>query len=242
MKNINCYQENIDKFATDVLGFRLHNFQSTVLKEMGNSRRFMFEAERGYSKTFTVLMFAVCQCKLNPGIKIALAAHNLRSSNFSLQTRLKEMSEFVDFRLISNSDYTIAKFDNGSEIIATYKGRLMHGERDLSSFDTIIFDDSLFDEVELSIISGRVAAMTSDRTRVIFTTSNKFSKKFIDDERLNHCSLRKNGDNIELNLTKFQPDMSLFIMMSNEKQSNILYKTGGTYDYKNTSLAYIWEG
>lgn len=116
------YRENIHRFATEILGFRLKDFQKILLYHMNESTNSMFLASRGLGKTYLVAIFCLCRCILYPGTRIAVASQTIQQGNETIE-KIKGffpdsavlMSEISKVS-ISGQAAGYVSFHNGSKI------------------------------------------------------------------------------------------------------------------------------
>ena len=73
-KMLAYYRYYIDRFAENILGFKLFPFQRFTLRCAARYKEGVFIWSRGLSKSFTSALLAVCYAILYPGSKIGIAA------------------------------------------------------------------------------------------------------------------------------------------------------------------------
>lgn len=115
---VTFYRRNLHRFATDVLGIKLHLYQIIMLYLMGVSQFFVVIASRASAKSFIIALYACIKCMLYPNCSIVLASGTRGQSKLlvseKIQKELMSMSPVLR-RAISHIK------DNQGEVIVFFK-------------------------------------------------------------------------------------------------------------------------
>ena len=118
------WRKRPDKFAEDVYGIKLKNFQKFLLCLMMRDVYTMFLASRGLGKTFLTALYCIIRCILYPGTKIVVAAGQKSQSMKIVTEKIPEIiegrpllkREIEAIRTGLNEDRPNVSFRNGSWI------------------------------------------------------------------------------------------------------------------------------
>ena len=118
------WRKRPDKFAEDVYGIKLKNFQKFLLCLMMRDVYTMFLASRGLGKTFLTALYCIIRCILYPGTKIVVAAGQKSQSMKIVTEKIPEIiegrpllkREIEALRTGLNEDRPNVSFRNGSWI------------------------------------------------------------------------------------------------------------------------------
>ena len=118
------WRKRPDRFAEDVYGIRLKNFQKFLLCLMMRDVYTMFLASRGLGKTFLTALYCIIRCILYPGTKIVVAAGQKSQSMKIVTEKIPEIiegrpllkREIEAIRTGLNEDRPNVSFRNGSWI------------------------------------------------------------------------------------------------------------------------------
>ncbi len=112
------YRRNINLYATQRLGIRLHPFQHIMLYLMGVSQLFMSICSRGLSKSFICALFAICKCLLYPYSEVHLTASTINQAKKMVTDKMdRELCNKLSPILKYMKDNGLIKFHVGKDEI-----------------------------------------------------------------------------------------------------------------------------
>ena len=109
------YRRNINLYASQRLGIRLHPFQHIMLYLMGVSQLFMAICSRGLSKSFIVAYYAICKCLLYPYSEVHITSSTLNQAK-------KMVTDKMDRELCGKLS-PILKYMKDNELIKFHIGK-----------------------------------------------------------------------------------------------------------------------
>lgn len=87
---VTFYRRNLHRFATDVLGIKLHLYQIIMLYLMGVSQFFVVIASRASAKSFIIALYACIKCMLYPNYSIVLASGTRGQSKLLVSEKIQK--------------------------------------------------------------------------------------------------------------------------------------------------------
>jgi hypothetical protein len=112
------YRRNINLYASQRLGIKLHPFQHIMLYLMGVSQQFMAICSRGLSKSFIVACYAICKCLLYPYSEVHLTSSTLNQAKKMVTDKMdRELCGKLSPILKYMKDNGLIKFSIGKEEI-----------------------------------------------------------------------------------------------------------------------------
>lgn len=118
------YRANPHRFAIEVLGASLKEFQQILLWQMFHNNYSMIMAARGLGKTWLTALYVVIRCILYPGTKVVIASGVKAQALKIVTEKIPELEimapmisrEIKDVKTSTNSDDPNVLFHNGSWI------------------------------------------------------------------------------------------------------------------------------
>lgn len=143
------YRLNIHKFCEQYLGLSLKLFQKIIIYAMDSPdatglNTFVFFASRGLGKTYLTMVFCLAKAILYPGIKIRVAAPNIKQATLLIGKAIELRREHpnidreIEGEIKMNKDQAKILLKNGSTIETVVCGEGARGER----ANIIIMDES----------------------------------------------------------------------------------------------------
>lgn len=130
------YRKNYHRFAEHYLGLQLFFFQKIMLFFMGISTSFMSVASRGISKSYTIAIFACCECILKPKSIVVIVASTKEQAGLIVKEKIEKelMPQSANLRreikkVESGQNAINVQFHNGSRIIVVVSGEGARGHR-----------------------------------------------------------------------------------------------------------------
>jgi len=130
------YRKNYHRFAEHYLDIKLFFFQKVMLYLMGISTSFMTLASRGISKSFTIGLFACCECICKPKSIVVIVASTKEQAGLIVKEKIEKelcpMSANLrrEIKKIESGQNAInVIFHNGSRIIVVTSGESARGHR-----------------------------------------------------------------------------------------------------------------
>lgn len=112
------YRRNINLYASQRLGIKLHPFQHIMLYLMGVSSVFMAICSRGLSKSFIVACYAICKCLLYPYSEVHLTSSTLNQAKKMVTDKMdRELCGKLSPVLKYMKDNGLIKFHIGKDEI-----------------------------------------------------------------------------------------------------------------------------
>lgn len=115
---VTFYRRNLHRFATDVLGIKLHLYQIIMLYLMGVSQFFVVIASRASAKSFIIALYACIKCMLYPGYSIVLASGTRGQSKLLVSEKIQK--ELMGMSPVLRRAISHIK-DNQGEVIVSFK-------------------------------------------------------------------------------------------------------------------------
>ena len=143
------YRMNIHRFCKEYLGLSLHLFQKLIIyamdaPEASGLNTFVFFASRGLGKSWLTMVFCLAKGILYPGIKIRIAAPNLKQATLLIGKAVElrrdhpNIDREIDGEIKINKDQAKILLKNGSTIETVVCSENARGER----ANIIIMDES----------------------------------------------------------------------------------------------------
>lgn len=161
------YRLNIHRFCEQYLGVDLKLFQKLIIYAMDSPNAvglntFVFFASRGLGKTFLTMVFCIAKGILYPGIKIRVAAPNIKQATLLIGKAIELRREHpnidreIEGEIKINKDQARILLKNGSTIETVVCGEGARGER----ANIMIMDESrgmnknIIDTVFIPFLTG----------------------------------------------------------------------------------------
>ena len=129
------YRKNYHRFAEHYLGLKLFFFQKIMLYFMGISTSFMSISSRGISKSYTIAIFACCECILKPKSIVVIVASTKEQAGLIVKEKIEKelMPQSANLRreikkVESGQNAINVQFHNGSRIIVVVSGEGARGK------------------------------------------------------------------------------------------------------------------
>lgn len=115
---VTFFRRNLNRFATDYLGLKLHWYQEILLYMMGICNFIVVIASRASAKSFMIALFACCKAILYPNSKIILSSSTKAQSKLLVSEKIEK-----ELRVWSKAlDKEIVKIkDNQNEVIVYFR-------------------------------------------------------------------------------------------------------------------------
>ena len=176
------YRYYIDRFAENILGFKLFPFQRFTLRCAARYKEGVFIWSRGLSKSFTSALLAVCYAILYPGSKIGIAAPTGKQSRKlivekiigELMTKETVANEILSFSPSANAPNVV--FKNGSEIFNIVLGLKDNGDGARGSRCNILILDEAA-HIKDNLIATVLIPMAKNRRPNLLQLLNMFPDK-----------------------------------------------------------------
>ena len=181
-KLLSYYRYYIDRFAENILGFKLFPFQRFTLRCAARYKEGIFIWSRGLSKSFTSALLAVCYAILYPGSKIGIAAPTGKQSRKlivekiigELMTKETVANEILSFS--SSANAPSVTFKNGSEIFNIVLGLKDDGDSARGSRCNILILDEAA-HIKDNLIATVLIPMAKNRRPNLLQLLNMFPDK-----------------------------------------------------------------
>lgn len=112
------YRRNVNLYASQRLGIKLHPFQHIMLYLMGVSQQFMAICSRGLSKSFIVSCYAICKCLLYPYSEVHITSSTLNQAKKMVTDKMdRELCGKLSPVLKYMKDNELIKFHIGKDEI-----------------------------------------------------------------------------------------------------------------------------
>ena len=143
------YRLNIHRFCEQYLGLSLKLFQKIIIYAMDSPNAvglntFVYFASRGLGKTYLTMVFCLAKAILYPGIKIRVAAPNIKQATLLIGKAIElrrdhpNIDREIEGEIKMNKDQAKILLKNGSTIETVVCGEGARGER----ANIIIMDES----------------------------------------------------------------------------------------------------
>lgn len=176
------YRYYMDRFAEDILGFKLYPFQKFTLRCMGRYKEMISIWSRGLSKSFTSALASVCIAILYPGSKIGISAPTGKQSRKLIVEKI--IGEMMNSDTVKNevenfsgsSNTPSVTFKNGSEIFSIVLGIKADGDSARGSRCNILIIDEAA-HVKDDLIGSVLVPMAKNRRANLLHLLNMFPGK-----------------------------------------------------------------
>lgn len=181
-KFLSYYRYYIDRFAENILGFKLFPFQRFTLRCAARYKEGIFIWSRGLSKSFTSALLSVCYAILYPGSKIGIVAPTGKQSRkLIVEKIIGELmvndtiaNEIADYSASANAP--LVTFKNGSEIFNIVLGVKGDGDSARGSRCNILILDEAA-HIKDNLIATVLIPMAKNRRPNLMNLLNLFPDK-----------------------------------------------------------------
>lgn len=176
------YRYYIDRFAEDILGFKLFPFQKFTLRCAARYKEGIFIWSRGLSKSFTSGLLAICYAILYPGSKIGICAPTGKQSRKLIVEKI--IGELMIKETVANevascstsANTPSVTFKNGSEIFSIVTGNKGDGDSARGSRCNILILDEAA-HIKDNLIATVLIPMAKNRRPNLLQALNNFPDK-----------------------------------------------------------------